>query len=198
MSSQPSPSERFKQNTIILFDIIIEMFEEGSENNVIDNDIRIISVLKIFLESCSGERMINNFIKKTNKHWEKIKDRDIEYFKNHGLSLFTSIKEDGLDTAVDQKLKKENTFFKNLKFADIDCFKKLLESTYSKNGKEFEILSQERKDDIWKILSSFVKISVVHIHQERNYVNGEYSQEYYPEISIKDNVKKWGIRSIKF
>ena len=174
------------------------MFNDGSNNGIIGNDTKIISLLKVIIEACSGERMITNFIKKTNEHWEKIKNRDIEYFKTNGMSLFTSIKEEGLENSIDDELKSDNVFLKNLKFDHLNNFKLLLESSYTKNGEEVDIFNDERKEDIWKILESLVKISIVYIHQERGYVNGEYSREYFPDIQIKENVKKWNIRSIRF
>lgn len=194
MSSQLKPSDRFKKNMIILLEIISEMFEEASENKVVESDTKLLTILKVIINSTNGSYMINNFIKRSNKYWDKIRERDIDYFKNHGLELFTSVKEKGIDSFKEG----DNNFVKNLQDKHIDNFKKMLEATYSINGKEIDIFDEERKEDIWKIMASFVKISISHVHTERNYENGKYSTEYFPEINIKENVDKWDIRGIKF
>lgn len=194
MSSQVKPSDRFKKNMIILLDIISEMFEEASENKIVESDTKLLTILKVIINSTNGDYMINNFIKKSNPYWEKIRERNIDYFKNHGLSLFTSVKEKGLESFKEG----DNNFVKNLQDKHIDNFKTMLEATYNVNGKEVDIFDEERREDIWKIMESFVKISVSHIHNERKWENGKYSVEYFPEINIKENVDRWNIRSIRF
>lgn len=192
--SSVKPCDRFKKNMITLLDIISDMFEEASDNNLVESDTKLLTILKVIINSTNGDYMIKNFIKRSNPYWEKIRARDIEYFKNFGLDLFTSVKEKGVDSFKEG----ENTFFDNLKDTHVDNFKKMLESTYMSDGEEIEIFDDERKEDIWKILGSFVKISISHIHEERDYSNGKYSVEYFPEINIKDNVQSWEIRGIKF
>ena len=194
MSSQLKPSDRFKKNMIILLEIISEMFEEASENNIVDSDTKLLTILKVIINSTNGDYMINNFIKRSHPYWDKIRERDIVYFKNHGLELFTSVKEKGIDSFKEG----DNNFVKNLQDKHIDNFKTMLEATYQVDGENVDIFDEERKEDIWKIMASFVKISISHIHAERNYENGKYSTEYFPEINIKENVTKWDIRGIKF
>jgi hypothetical protein len=198
MSTQLIPSERFKKNMIILLDIIKEMFDEGNENNVVDSDTKMITILKILIEATPGDYMINNFIKKTNTYWKRIKDKDIEYFKEYGLDFFTNVKENGINSLTNSETKKNNSFLKNLKETHITNFKSLLEGEYDIDGKRVEILDEERKQDIWNILNSFVRISISHIHMERNYIEGKYTQEYFPEINVNENIKEWNIKGIKF
>ena len=194
MSSQLKPSDRFKKNMMILLDIIMEMFEEASENDIVETDTKLLTILKVIISATNSDYMINNFIRKSNFYWDKIREKDMEYFKNHGLELFTSVKEKGLDSFKEV----DNNFVNNLKDGHVDNFKKMLEATYIVDGREIDIFDEERKEDIWKIMGSFVKISISHIHNERNYENGKYSTEYFPEINIKENVDKWDIRGIKF
>ena len=95
--SSDNPSERFKANLIILIDIISDMFEEGYENKVVKNDFKILGLLKIIVKKYDGSRMLKNFIKKTNPYWEKIKDKNIEYFKDLGLQIFDIARGEGLE-----------------------------------------------------------------------------------------------------
>lgn len=195
MSSQSNPSERFKSNLIILIDIISEMFEEGYENKVVKNDFKILNLLKIIIKKYDGDFMLKNFIRKTNPYWDKIREKDLDYFKNLGLELFNIVQEGGLE-----KYKKDNSgdFFKTLSESHLQNFKTLLEAEYESDGEKFQIFDEERKEDVWKILHSFVRISVVFIHDQRKYMDGKYTMEFFPEISIKENTEKWDIKSIKF
>ena len=197
MSSQLKPSERFKKNMLIFLDIICEMFQEGSQHSIVDSDSKLLTILKILINSTPGNHMIKNFIKKTNPYWNKIKERNIEYFKENGLEFFSTVKEKGLESVTEEDTQ-DNSFVKNLKNHHIDNFKKLLESSYLQDGVEVDILDDERKEDIWKILESFVKISISHIHEERDYIEGKYTQEYFPEINVQENAKEWNIKGIKF
>lgn len=198
MTSIVKPSERFKKNMIILLDIITDMFEEGSENKVVESDTKMITILKVIISSTNGEYMIKNFIRKTNEYWDRIKEKDIEYFKNFGLELFTSTRDGGLEKIKEQTTGENSNFMKNLSEKHIENFKTLLEGSYQCGGESVDIFDEERKEDIWKILFSFVRISISHIHEERKYVDGKATQEYFPEIKIKENCEKWDIKSIRF
>jgi len=193
--SSDNPSERFKSNLIILIDIIADMFEEGYENKVVKNDFKILGILKIIIKKYDGSKMLTNFIKKTNPYWEKIRDKDLDYFKDLGLQLFDIARGEGLEK---YKSESDDDFFKSLSSSHVDNFRTLLEGEYEVDGEKLEILDDERKADIWKILHSFVRISIVFIHQERKYKDSKYTVEFFPDISVKENIDKWEIKSIKF
>lgn len=193
--SSDNPSERFKSNLIILIDIISDMFEEGYENKIVKNDFKILGLLKIIIKKYDGSKMLTNFIKKTNPYWEKIRDKDLDYFKDLGLQLFDIARGEGLEK---YKSESDDDFFKSLSSSHVDNFRTLLEGEYEVDGEKLEILDDERKADIWKILHSFVRISIVFIHQERKYKDSKYTVEFFPDISVKENIDKWEIKSIKF
>ena len=193
MSSEVSSVERFKSNMIILIDIIEEMFTEGYENKVISTEFKLLSILKIIIQKVPGERMLRNFIDRTNNHWDRIRERDIDYFKNLGLELFNVVKDKGVDSYKED----DNPFFKGLSDGHIDLFKELLEGEYVVDGETVKILDDERREDIWKILHSFVRISVVYIHQSRRHDGKGYTVKFFPEIKVRENVEKWEIKSIK-
>ena len=195
MSSENKTTERFKQNLVTLLDIIVDMFEEASENNVADVETNLVEVLKIIVKSTPGSMMMGNFIKKTNEYWDKIYEEDLEYFKNLGLELFNFTKDKGVDN-----IKKEyegNAFFNVLKDKHIDNFKTVLAASYESDGETVEILDSERREDIWKILKSFVRMSIVHVHEERKHDGSAYTKSFFPSIKIKENVERWQIKTIK-
>jgi len=195
MSQNVSSTDKFKANLLILIDIVTEMFDEGYEKKVIDTDFKLMSLLKIVISRTSGDKMLRNFIKKTHPYWDQILEKDREYFKNLGLELFGVVKDKGLDEYTKDS---EDSFLQKLSGNHVELFKELLEGEYEENGEKISILDEERKGDIWKILHSFVRISIVYVHQGRKYKDGKYNVEFFPEIKVKGNVEKWNIKSIKF
>jgi hypothetical protein len=195
MAENISSVDKFKSNLVILIDIFTEMFDEGYEKNVIDSNFKLMSLLKIVISKTSGDRMLKNFIKKSHLYWDQILNKDIEYFKSMGLELFGVVKDKGLDEYTKDS---GDSFLEKLSGNHVELFKQLLEGEYEENGQTVSILDDERKADIWKILHSFVRISIVYIHQNRKYRDGKYNVEFFPEIKVKSNIEKWNIRSIKF
>lgn len=179
----------------ILLDIISEMFQEGSENNIIEDNFGVFNIIKMLILNSSCEKMVINFIKKTHTHWDKLKEKDIEYFKEMGLGFFNIVQDKGLD---EFKEGEASGFLEKIKGSHIESFKKILESSYEIDGETFEIFDEEKKEDVWKILHSFVRISIVFIHEKRGYMNGKYTNEFFPEIKVKQNTEKWNIKTLKF
>ena len=147
------------------------------------------------IKKSPGDRMLKNFIKRSHLYWDQILNKDIDYFKNLGLELFGMVKDKGLDEYTKDT---DDGFLSKLSGNHVDLFKELMEGEYEMDGEKVSILDEERKGDIWKILHSFVKISVVYIHQERKFQDGKYRVEFFPEIKVKENVSKWNIKSIKY
>ena len=109
------------------------------------------------------------------------------------MELFSIVKDKGVDSYKDD----DNAFFKGLSDSHVDLFKQLLEGEYVLDGETFKILDDERREDIWKILHSFVRISVVYVHQSRRHDGKSYTVESFPDVKVRENVGKWGIKSIK-
>lgn len=196
-SNTPVSYERFKTNMMTLFDIVYEMFEDAQEHKIITSRLGILKVLKICIKSCSGEKMIKNFIKRSHLFWDKIREKDIDYFKNMGLDLFNDFQEKGLEEVKNrEELEDSSGFIKNLSGDHITTFKKILESSYEYEGETFDIFDEERKNDVWQIMHSFVKISLIYIHENRKKVDGKYTVEFFPEIKVKQNALDWGVKTI--
>ena len=194
MSQNISSVEKFKSNLLILIDIVSEMFEEGYDNKVIGTDFKLLPILKIVISKSPSDYMLKNFIRKTNPYWDKIYEKDIEFFKTLGLDLFNLVKDKGVEEYTKGA---DDGFLNKISGNHVDLFKELIEGEYIVDGEKVSILDDERKEDIWKILHSFVKISIVYIHQERKYQDGKYQVEFFPDVKVKSNVSKWNIKSIK-
>ena len=192
----PSPADRFKSNLITLSEIINDMFEEGQENGLVPSGFNVFIILKLILSKTSSDYMIKRFIKRTSDHWGKIKEKDISYFKNIGLELFQTIESKGVEGFKDEEELSKGGIMGKLSSDHLKDFKILLEGSYDYEGESIDIFDETRKDDIWKIMHSFVKISLCYIHETRKQVEGKYTVEFFPEIQIKQASEDWNVKSI--
>ena len=193
----PSPDDRFKSNLITLLDIINDMFEEGMEHKIVSNNLNVFPLVKFFIKKTPGEYMIKRFIKRTHPHWEKIRDRDLDYFREIGLQLFNTIQDKGLETFKgEEELSSNNKLVSSLSTDHFKDFKKLLEASYQYEGETIDVFDKERENDVWMIMESFVKISLCYIHECRKEVEGKYTVEYFPQIPVKEKARDWGVKSI--
>lgn len=193
--------DRFKYNIVALFDIIYEMFEEAKDNGVVNTKLGILSILKICINSTNSEKMVKKFIKRTHPYWNKIREKDLDYFKEVGLNLFRDYEDNkGIDHYKNSDKFSDETdksFISKLSDDHIKSFKTILQSSYNDDdGEEVEIFDEERQKDIWNIMHSFVKISLCYIHETRKEVDGKYTVECFPEIKVRESAKTWGIKSI--
>ena len=192
----PSSCERFKLNLLTLFDIVNDMYEEGQDNGIIETRFNLLGLLKIVIKRTSGEYMLKRFIKRTHEHWDKIYEKDEDYFRNIGLELFSMMQEKGVDAFKgEEELSGDNSLVSSLSGDHIEKFKDLLSAKYVYDGEEIEIFDEERRSDVWKIMHSFVKIGLCYIHESRKQVDGKYTVEFFPEIKVRANADKWGVKS---
>ena len=193
----PVASERFKANLLTLFDIINDMYEEGQENGIIESKFNLLGLLKLFIKKTPSEYMLKRFIMRTYKHWDKIYDKDEDYFKDMGLQLFSMMQDKGVDAfKSEEEMQGDNKLMSSLSGDHVSTFKNLLSATYDYEGEEIDIFDDERKEDVWKIMHSFVKISLAYIHESRKPVGDKYTVEFFPEIKVKSSAEKWGVRGL--
>ena len=186
--------ERFKRNFITLVDICHEMVEEGSDNGVSSITPTMFNLVKIFITRLEGRFLIERFIRKTYDYWDKIHAKDLEYFKELGLNLFTMAGDKGLDNMVEGE---DKSLTSGLNMDKISAFKNLLSAKYvDSDGNEVEIFDDDKVEDTWKIMHGFVKQSIMYIHNNRDMVDGEYTKEYFSNVNIKENAEKWKVKTI--
>ena len=192
-----APEERFKSNLLALFEIIDEMFKEGLDNNVIKNNINILPLIKLFIKKTPGEHMVKRFITRTNKYWEIIKNKDDDYIKNSLLDIFNNVQDKGMGAVKeDEDMKGDNKLVNSLSKDHFVVFKDLLSGSYTYEGDQYDILDSDRKEDIWRIMHSFVKISLCYIHNGRKWVGDKYTVPFYDTIKVKELAGEWGVKSI--
>lgn len=189
-----STEERFKRNFITLVEICEEMIHEGDDNGVCTITPTMFSIFKIVISKMNSRFLIERFIRKTSDYWGKIYEKDIEYFKSLGLELFNVADSNGLDNIMDRE---DKSLTSGLTISHVSSFKKLLSATYEDSeGKTVNIFDDERVNDTWKIMHSFVKQSILFIHSNRTMVDGEYTKDYFSNINIKENAEKWKVKNI--
>ena len=180
-----SSQERYKSNLLVLVDILHELYVKGSKHDIIEsNQNTLFFLIKTYIKACSSENLITKFIKKTNGHWDKIYEKDIEYFKTIGQNILNICDDKGLDHFKEGN---NSTLFKTLSNNHIEEFKTILSSSYKdSDGNSMELLDEETKTDIWNIFHSFVKISICYLHEN----------EVFTEIDKKELAKKWKIKKL--
>ena len=121
-------------------------------------------------------QLIHGFI--TNSHsqcWEKIKDRDENFFVENA-----------------------NDIFKYIPAGEINLFKDLF-TTKDSNG--VDIIDQDIKNQIWKLFDAMIKISIKYIHKHRapfsQKGNGNiqcfYERNFFDDVDIKNHSHKWSV-----
>lgn len=189
-----STEERFKKNFLTLVEICEEMIQEGNSHGYSKLTPLTFSIIRIVVKQVNGKFLLERFIRKTSKHWGKIKEKDLEYFKTMGVELFNMAEEKGIDEMVDSDEKKITT---GLSFSHISAFKDILSAKYrDSDGSEVSIFDDDRVDMTWRIMHSFVKQSISYIHETRAMVDGEYTKDYFPNINVKENAQQWNIKKI--
>lgn len=195
------PEESFKNNLLVLFSEINDMFDEGVSNNVIKNSINILPLIKLYIKKTDAEHMIKRFIKRTHKYWDVIKRKDDDYIKEQLLNVFNDVQEKGVDAV------KKDSEFQGEKASKIVnalsgdhfvVFKDLLSKSYQYEGEEIFIMDDERKDYIWNLIHSFVRHSLIYIHKTRKPIEGGkgYAVPFCDEIHVKELAKEWNVKSI--
>ena len=79
-------------------------------------------------------------------------------------------------------------------------FKDLLSKSYEYEGEEIFVFDEERRDDIWKIMHSFVRISLCYVHFVRKWDGEKYLLPFFnegeDELHVRKLAKEWGVKSI--
>ena len=195
--NQMSTCDKYKHNMVTLVDIFSEMFSEGQEHNMVENShTQLFTICKLIMSKSNGEKLLTKFISKTHEHWDKIKDKNLDYFKELGLNLFDIFENKGVEHFKDDDVNKVS-ILSSLKDKHINDFKQILSAEINIDGEIKSILNDERLDEIWQIFHSFVKLSVIYIHERRKKVDGKYTIEFFPEISVSNHANKWNIKKIK-
>jgi hypothetical protein len=133
--------ERFSLVTANMIDAIQYGVSSLHKKNLTTIDPNNITFVGEFIKTLDKHFLIQEFIKKSHMHWNKIKDRDESFFITHASEVFSFL---------------PNTYI--AMFTD-------LFTAVDKEGKK--VIKQNLKDDIWDIFDAMVKISIRYTHKKR-------------------------------
>ena len=152
-SGQAQPSQQDKMKIMLgkLVNLMMELIGVCYDRKLTEISPELVEwVRDNYVENYDLNNMMNNFIKYTRLHWDRILVKDEQYFITDAIKIFGDIPSDQVNIT------------------------KILFESKDKDGKS--IISQKDKDTIWEMVTVMVKISIVHIHKCREPIrepNGE-------------------------
>ena len=171
-------SDKFKTNIIALLDIIHELLEDFSKRADIKINPQLVMLGKSFINTCSSSMIIDTFIDKSFEHWDRIKTRDEKFFVENC-----------------------DTIFGDIPLLDTSILKTIYETTDRKGS---QLLSDDDKETLWKFFESMVKLSLKHIHEQREPVlkmvenrnEKLYSKKLYDYVNLSEHSKIWSVELV--
>ena len=86
------------------------------------------------------EYLMERFIRKTNKHWDKIKAKDLDYFKNIGVHFLNLADSSGIDNVIPDE---DKGVLGGLQMNHVNSFAEFLNGKYTdEQGNEVTKLTQ--------------------------------------------------------
>lgn len=181
MASLPSAPERFKNNLGVLFEIFERIIPEANAKGL-DTTLLMLAlpVGRDKLEKTKSDTIINGFISKSYKYWDKIYTKDTSFFADNATSIF-----DEAPPVI------------------LDIVKTIFTVNAPDGGK---YVSEETEIEVWNLLKSLVKISINYVHTQREmrtiqetdkdgntHTIKKYTKEFYPQLSISKLKEKWSV-----
>lgn len=169
------PEQRFHRNAVAFCDYIKEIIDIAQEAKV-DCPVKKLTMMIVqpMIEATDPHKIITTFIEKSNKSWDKIYDKDLNYFRNpEGLSIFGDIPKE-----------------------HVEAFSKLLDYKLSDDK---PLIDDSSKENLWKFFHAFVKQSICYIYLQRmpDPITHKPTKVFYPEISVKKLSQKWKISKLE-
>jgi len=139
--SEPDSKERFILNTESLFGLVEDLIQSAYSNGYKTIDPSMIRFVNTLFKTMDPDYIIQRFISRSRKHWEKIKNRDESFFIDNASSVF-----------------------EGLSLENINAFKNLFELTKEECDDEPYVIEDDR-DAIWDHFQSLVKISLSYLKE---------------------------------
>jgi len=172
--SLPPPEERFKRRLIEFIDFTKSVIVEGNSMGIqTPVSPLIMDLSKAFIEKEDAGKIVTTFTIRSLKSWDKIKNRDVEYIKNSGSSVFEGCPPKAVEDM------------------------KLLHDILRPDGTK--LFNDTVQAGIWDYFDSLVKLSVCYVHKERHPdpVTKKYTKNFFPDMKIKSEVERWGITKLE-
>lgn len=142
-TKKSTPQSRFKDNMIDMIEFCRTMVVDLTKRKYSVVNPKLIEIGGAYLkENFDDISLIEGFIFRSVKHWDKIKDRDENFFIQHSNAIFG------------EKI-------------PIDIIKMFTNLFTMKDNTGKPVLHQDDRDIIWEYFESFVRISIKFVHEKR-------------------------------
>jgi hypothetical protein len=168
------PEERFKDRVIQFCDFIKDILTEANNNGIqTPASPFAMDLIKNFVKKEESDKVVTTFILRSHNSWERAYNREKDYFRTDGLKAFYGIPEKNLEEF-------------NLLF-DV----KKTDGTL--------LFDETVQEGVWEMFQSLIKTAICFIHTSRkpDPTTKKYTQNFFPEISIKKQVELWKISSLE-
>jgi hypothetical protein len=169
-----SPDERFKDRVLQFCDFVKDILIEANNNGIqTPASPFVLDLIKNFIKKEEADKIVTTFILRSHTSWERAHQREKDYFRNDGLKAFYGIPE--------KNLEEFNLLF-DVKKADGTL-----------------LFDETIQEGVWEIFHSLIKNAVCFIHVSRkpDPTTKKYTQNFFPEISIKKQVELWKISTLE-
>jgi hypothetical protein len=135
----------------------------------------LVKLVQGFLSNYDQDELIQKYIKYSHELWEKIYNKDEDFFISDAKNVF-----------------------RDLPMGEVDAFKALFETNRADGT---PAVTSEDRDDIWVYFFSFNTISIKYIHEMRGPVlmskDGKmkpgYKNRFFPDVKLIKYSKLYGV-----
>ena len=157
--TQPPEEVRFIENVKILIRAVKDCLEKLTSEGLNVADPNLLILASNILPTLSPVNVIESFIVQSHLYWGTVNSRDEKYFISNAAQIFGPIPG-----------------------VDMQTLKYIFES--EKNGEP--IIPMTRKNQIWSLLSSMIKISIKYIYKHKE-------NTALPHSTLMMHAKMWNI-----
>ncbi len=177
MEQNPPEEERFITNVLDLTALVHELATICWDAGRKEVNPQLVAFAETYLESYNSVDLIETFIRHSNKHWEKIRTHDEQFYIENAHTIFQHLP---------------------IKTDNVNAFK-LFFTAKDDNGED--IIIEDDRNAIWDIFESLVKISIKYIHRIRGVklvstkegLRPAYIGKQFREIKVRELAKLWRI-----
>lgn len=156
--------ERFSLVTANMIEAVHYGVNSLHKKNLTTIDPDNIQFVGNLIKSFDKHFLIQEFIKKSYMHWDKVKERDESFFITHASTVFSFLPEIYINMFTDL-------------FTAVD-----------NDGKK--VVQQNLKDDIWGIFDAMVKISIKYTHKMR----ATKGSDFLSNVNVQQHATTWKLQ----
>jgi len=169
MAVIPPTQDRFHITFVGLVRLVSELNTKCYNAGYKNVSPTLVNIAVVALEAFDKEDLIKMFIEKTYQHWDKIRNKEEEYFYNKAGEIFAAV------PRVDMP----------------GVFRSLFKATDANGNK---IVPEDDRAAIFNIFISCIKICIKHIHENRKPQPSQtYSRSYFDHIDVRTEAEKFKI-----